>query len=210
VRMLIWPIVPEFNFLFSSSGMPEVERAKRTQFRPGGHGAGGGERLPASLRTGQIVRNEPNFPPGADGGHSPPYERSGEPLRRRLVQNEPNLAPPGRLTEEIVQNEAKLRGTGVCGQSQSSAGGWRPAAKRAKRTQFRPRARDGYRRANAQNKPNQGPGAQIADCGLEGMSGGDAQPTKRQNAQNKPNLAASDRGCRDGRCEVRKVLHAAL
>jgi hypothetical protein len=45
------------------------------------------------------------------------------------------------------------------------------------------------KRQNAQNKPNRGPEAQIADCGFR---------------------IADWKRCRDGRCQVRKVLHAAL
>jgi hypothetical protein len=50
----------------------------------------------------------------------------------------------GRLTEEIVRNEAKLRWTGVYGQRQLSCGPWLGrGVKRAKRTQFRgPEAHD--------------------------------------------------------------------
>jgi hypothetical protein len=68
-----------------------------------------GERLAASVRAGQTCKTNPISP------------------RRR------------RLTEEIVRNEAKLEGTGVCGQRQL-ARGTRLArgVKRAKRTQFAP------------------------------------------------------------------------
>jgi hypothetical protein len=45
----------------------------------------------------------------------------------------------GRLTEEIVRNEAKLRWIGVYGQRQLSCGPWLGrGVKRAKRTQFGP------------------------------------------------------------------------
>jgi hypothetical protein len=49
-----------------------------------------------------------------------------------------------RLMEEIVQNEAKLRGIGVCGQRQLPCGAWLGRrVKRAKRTQLRgPEAHD--------------------------------------------------------------------
>jgi hypothetical protein len=55
--------------------------------------------------------------------HTPP---------REIVRNEPNCARPGRVTEEIVQNEAKLGGTGVCGQWQFSCGVVRPASEPCK------------------------------------------------------------------------------
>jgi hypothetical protein len=54
----------------------------------------------------------------------------------RSVRNEPNLARLGRVTEESVQNEAKLGGTGVLGQ-RVPYGPWPGrGVKHAKRTQF--------------------------------------------------------------------------
>ncbi len=83
-----------------------------------------------------------------------PRSRRGQALRRR-ESCETNPISPGRrwLTEEIVQNKAKLGKTGVCGQRQSLRGVWRSrGVKRAKRTQFRGR------------RP---PGLRIGDCGLQ-------------------------------------------
>jgi hypothetical protein len=83
----------------------------------------------------------------------------GNNTQRRSCETNPILPHARRLTEEIVQNEAKLRGTGVCGQSQLPC--WAcpgRGVKRAKRTQFRPVGRR-RRRVNAQNEPN------LARCG---------------------------------------------
>jgi hypothetical protein len=89
--------------------------------------------------------------------------------RRGNAQNEPNFARPARPTEEIVQNKAKLGGTGVCGQRRSAGGPWLGrGVKRAKRTQFCPtRAGAGgqTRKTNPICGP-EAPGLRIGDCGL--------------------------------------------
>jgi hypothetical protein len=124
---------------------------------------------------------------------------------------------PGRrpVPEEIVRNEAKLGQTGVCGQRRLPCG---PGSETCETKPIW-----AGRRVNAQNKPNLATGEftlngvvrgsygrfacdvplknkanfSIADCGLGiaewKMSGGDAQPTRRQGARNEPNRAG---GCR--------------
>jgi hypothetical protein len=124
------------------------------------------------------------------------------PGRRVNAQNEPNLGQAAGVPRRIVQNEAKLRGTGAYGQRQLPCGLWLGrGVTRAKRTQFCP----GWRHmpeANAQNEPNlAGDGDEMRKTNpisaTRGkMSGGDAQPsirpgagsTKSQRAQNKPNF----------------------
>jgi hypothetical protein len=126
-------------------------RPKQSQFAPA--------RL-AELSLRPIMQNEPNLAI-AD------WKMSGgdaQPTKSRNVRNEPNLARPGRLTEGIARNEAKLGGSGACGQRQSSRRPWLGrGGKRAKRTQFCPsawewarvaRAARPRRRAIVQNKPN--------------------------------------------------------
>jgi hypothetical protein len=89
--------------------------------------------------------------------------------------------------EGIVQNEAKLGGTGVCGQRRSACG-----------------ASFG-RKPNAQNEPNfarRGPrdcGLAIADCGLKepGLDGVRAKRTQFQGriVKNEPNLVRPEGRC---------------
>jgi hypothetical protein len=73
-----------------------------------------------------------------------------------MCETNPIWLGRGRLTDEIVQNKAKLAATGVYGQW-CSCGPWLGrGVKRAKRTQF-PAGRgpgDGGRRENVQNEPN--------------------------------------------------------
>jgi hypothetical protein len=52
---------------------------------------------------------------GADGRGRESKTCKTNPISGRNAQNEPNLARRERLTEENVQNEAKLGGTGVFG-----------------------------------------------------------------------------------------------
>jgi hypothetical protein len=116
---------------------PESDCAKRTQFRPPGGG-----------RRRANAQNEPNL------GIEP-------------CETNPISSRRGRLTEEIVQNEAKPGATGVCGKRQSRGAWLARGVKCAKRTQFRPAA-----------------GAPEAECAKRtqfGTVGG-------VNAQNKPNL----------------------
>jgi hypothetical protein len=84
------------------------------------------ERLTASLRTGRNVQNEPNL------------VSLGSSTGRRMRKTNPILPQRRRLTEESMQNEAKLGGTGVYGQRQSCGVWLGPGVKRAKRTQFGP------------------------------------------------------------------------
>jgi hypothetical protein len=141
---------------------PEGDCAKRTQFEPSGgacrrrNARNEPNFAPAGCQTEQIVRNEPNFEVssfqfevssvGSERAHAPCSDFKPQtshfklparrPRGRDYVQNEPNLAPPARLTEQIVQNEAKLAGTRVYGQGKPSCGELRLDVKCAKRTQF--------------------------------------------------------------------------
>jgi hypothetical protein len=115
---------------------PESDCAKRTQFRPPGGG-----------RRRANAQNEPNL------GIEP-------------CETNPISSRRGRLTEEIVQNEAKPGATGVCGKRQSRGAWLGRGVKCAKRTKFRPAAgvpeAECVKRTqfgtvggvNAQNKPN--------------------------------------------------------
>jgi hypothetical protein len=108
--------------------------------------------------------------------HTPP---------REIVRNEPNCARPGRVTEEIVQNEAKLGGTGVCGQWQFSCGVVRPASEPCK------------------TNPISVSGAEDR-AGTPNLRGGEMCKTnpiwrgRRGNVQNEPNLLRRTRGGRTG------------
>jgi hypothetical protein len=65
------------------------------------------------------------------------------PGRRQMHKTNPISPRRKRLTEEILQNEAKLGKTGGCGQRELLRGAWLGrGVKRAKRTQFRPSARE--------------------------------------------------------------------
>jgi hypothetical protein len=119
---------------------------------------------PQVRRAGQSQRL-PDAPPGAGGGAVAACRRpgGGEPWMTS-AQNEANLPRSRCLTEEIVQNEAKLGDTGVYGQRSLSYGAWLGrGVKRAERSQFWPRAREWARvggaararwRAIVQNKAN--------------------------------------------------------
>jgi hypothetical protein len=92
--------------------------------------------LPARTRAGRLRKTNPIWPErremGADGrGHE-----------SKTCKTNPISPRRRRLTEEIVQNEAKLRWTGVCAQRPPSRGPWLGrGVKCAKRTQFGPSAR---------------------------------------------------------------------
>jgi hypothetical protein len=115
---------------------------------------------PGADAGGQICKTNPICPKGPGGPPSPLDPPVSDPRRRRLCKTNPISPRRGRLMEGIAQNETKLRGTGVCGQRQSSCGAWPGrAVKRAKRTQFPATPRGGGQRgagraANAQNEPN--------------------------------------------------------
>jgi hypothetical protein len=111
---------------------------------------------------------------GAESSCLQPHTLQKNALRRHYergqnAQNEPNFVRRRRAAEGIVQNEAKLGRTGVCGQTRLSCGAWLgPGVKRAKRTQF-------------------GAGSHaIADCGLKDAG---RNRTPQANVQNEPNSA---------------------
>jgi hypothetical protein len=69
------------------------------------------------------MQNEANSAPAA--GVCGRQNAQNEPnLGRRIVRNEPNFPHCGRLTEEIVQNEAKLGWAGAYGQRRLSCEVW--------------------------------------------------------------------------------------
>jgi hypothetical protein len=157
------------------------------------------------------VQNERNFAPvdtgWPDGGVrcEVPSAKSG---RSDIRPSDFGLHTSPR---QIMQNKAKLEGTGVYGQRQLLSGACRLAGKCAKTNPIWgsgvPRLRivdcelriadskrpagGGRRRQNAQNKPNlgrpEGPGLRIADWKTAAAGG-----CRRQNAQNKPNLATRE------------------
>ncbi len=146
--------------------MAEAKCAERTQFPAGPSGT-------RPRRRGPIMQNEPNF---------------GQPVGvpRRIARDEPNLAPP------------QAGDGGNCAKQSQTWGDWgmwtkavvvwgvaRPGSPRLWIGGGRLWAGAGgqMRKTN----PIGGPGAQ--DCGLEEVSGGDGQPTKRRSVENEPNLA---------------------
>jgi hypothetical protein len=159
-----------------------VKRAKRTQFGP---------------RAREWARAGGRSPRSEDdcAKRSQTWEEWG--IWTNVVL--PVVARPG--VKHAKTNQISRLWIGDCG-LREAARRRVPETKCAKRTQFRP-AGGSRRRPGAQDKPNRGAGAQIADCGLEEVSGGPGakrhcmpgQPRRRQNAQNEPNLRA---GARDG------------
>jgi hypothetical protein len=130
------------------------------------------------ILEGQVCKTKPIHGPGAhDCGLAIAGCGLKEQARMAFVPNEANLSRSRWLTEEIVQNEAKLGGTGVYGQRPLSCWAWLGrGVKRAKRSQFCPRAREwarvggaarARRRAIVQNKANFRRGQTEVNCGPE-------------------------------------------
>jgi hypothetical protein len=106
---------------------PEAKCAEQTQFRPRPDTPRVAKTPYGVTTSGGIRAKRTQFPP-------PQAYAEG-----RMPKTNPILPVGGRVTEEIVQNEAKLGEAGACGQSQLSCGAWLGrGAKRAKRTQFGP------------------------------------------------------------------------
>jgi hypothetical protein len=108
---------------------------------------------PISPTAGEVGRGRPTYQ-GPKSAEQSQFSEGRPASRGRSCETNPICAGGERLTEEVVQNEAKPGETGVCGQRQLWYGArLGRGVKRAKRTQFRPPG-GGRRRANAQNKPN--------------------------------------------------------
>jgi hypothetical protein len=136
--------------------------------RPGGHPRHNAQNKPNLARPEGESGKQTQFRPPAEGvgwGRPSPDQVGGQALRRaESCETKPILPGPRRLTEGIVQNEAKLRRIGPCRQRRSSRGPWGGrGVKRAKRTQFgrsaRPQSAKCAKRTQFRDR---GP----LDCGL--------------------------------------------
>jgi hypothetical protein len=145
----------------AASGMRRAKCAKRTQFLPpgAGDGADGAKRSQTWVDWGiwakavvvwgvarpgsETCKTNPIWGRGGprlrigDCGLWIERRRPGADAGGKMRKTNPIWPRPERVTEQTVRNEAKLGGTGVCGQRQSPCGPWLGrGAKCTKRTQF--------------------------------------------------------------------------